>query len=51
MNIVELYDKFIDEQRIDNEQKRYHGKEHWYHASSAGSCIRKQYYRHVENLK
>jgi CRISPR/Cas system-associated exonuclease Cas4 (RecB family) len=51
MNIVELYDKFIDEQRIDNEQKRYHGKEDWYHASSTGSCIRKQYYRHVEKVK
>ena len=50
MNIVNIYDKYIDSLNQDNTKERYKGKENWFHASSSGSCIRKQYYRHVEKV-
>ena len=50
MNIVEIYDKYISSLNDKNTDDRYKGKEHWFHASSAGTCVRKQYYRHVEKV-
>ena len=48
MNIIDIYDKFIDRKRKENEETRYRGHEKWLHASAAGSCARKQYYKNVD---
>jgi CRISPR/Cas system-associated exonuclease Cas4 (RecB family) len=48
VNIIDIYDRFIDKKRKENEKTRYLGQEKWLHASAAGSCARKQYYKHVD---
>ena len=50
-DIVEIYHKYTQELNDKNREKRYDGKEHWYHASGAGSCSRKLYYESVEKAK
>ena len=50
MNIIDIYDRFIDRKRKQNEETRYKNHEKWFHASAAGTCARKQYYKHVEKV-
>lgn len=47
VDIISKYDEFIKKENDKNREKRYDGKEHWYHASGAGSCSRKLYYESV----
>ena len=47
VDIIAHYDEYIQKENNKNRQERYDGKEHWYHASGAGSCSRKLYYESV----
>jgi len=47
VNIQAIYDTFIAEQNKLNRDNRYKGKEEYYHASAAGSCLRKLYFESV----
>ena len=46
-NIESIYNDYITEQNNLNREKRYTGKEKYYHASAANSCSRKLYYESV----
>ncbi len=41
----------MEAKQKENTEKRYEGKESYYHASSAGFCSRKIYYQSVEKIK
>ena len=45
--IQDLYDDFVKQTNDTNFEERYKGKEHYYHASSAGSCRRKTFFQSV----
>ena len=49
MNIINIYDKYINKKREKNEEVRYKNYKNWFHASGAGSCVRKHYFANVEN--
>ena len=51
IDIKEVYDKYILEKNEANRVKRYVGNEKWFHASSAGMCMRKHYFQSVEKLE
>ena len=44
LNIIEAYRDFIARKDKDNYKARYEGNEQFFHASSAGRCMRKHYY-------
>ena len=50
-DIEGLYNNYLDQKQEDNRLERYKGREHWYHASGAGSCSRKLYFESVEMVK
>jgi len=50
-DIEGLYTNYLDQKQEENRLERYEGKEHWYHASGAGSCSRKLYFESVEMVK
>ena len=47
VDIENIYNDYIDSKQEENYNKRYKGKEHYYHASGAGSCSRKLYFESV----
>jgi len=47
VDIEKIYNDYIDSKQEENYNKRYKGKEHYYHASGAGSCSRKLYFESV----
>ena len=47
VNIQAIYDSYIAEQNKLNRDNRYKGKEEYYHASSAGGCLRKLYFESI----
>ena len=50
-DIEGLYTNYLDQKQEENRVERYKGREHWYHASGAGSCSRKLYFESVEMVK
>ena len=50
-DIEGLYNDYLDQKQEQNRLERYKGKEHWYHASGAGSCSRKLYFESVEKIQ
>tara|TARA_Y100000593_G_scaffold9639_1_gene17475 strand:+ start:1751 stop:2524 length:774 start_codon:yes stop_codon:yes gene_type:complete len=51
INIEKIYSDYMEAKQKENTEKRYKGKESYYHASSAGFCSRKIYYQSVEKIK
>ena len=47
VDIEGIYNSYLIKENENNREKRYKGKENWYHASGAGSCSRKLYYESV----
>jgi len=47
INFEEVYATYLDYKNEENRKERYEGNEHWYGASSSGSCRRKLYYKNV----
>ena len=45
IDVADLYDNYILDLRDKHFGKRYEGKESWYHASGAGLCMRKHYFK------
>ena len=50
MNIIDVYDKYIDDKRKQNEEVRYKEHKEWFHASGCGTCVRKHYFANVEQV-
>ena len=50
MNIIDVYDKYIDDKRKQNEEVRYKEHKEWFHASGCGTCVRKHYFANVDNV-
>ena len=48
--MAEVYNAYIDKQNEKNNKERYVGNESYFHGSSAGKCIRKQYYSSVAQI-
>lgn len=46
-----IYYKYLREKNKVKVNERYKGKEHYFHASSAGLCIRKHYFGAIEGVK
>ena len=51
VGLEDYYLEYINKKNKENYQKRYVGKEDYYHASGAGFCSRKLYYQSVEKAK
>ena len=51
VDIVNIYHEYTKKLNDLNRNERYKGKEHWYHASGAGSCSRKLYFESVEKAE
>ena len=51
VNIEKLYNDYIAHKYEENHEARYKGKGEYYHASSSGSCSRKNYFSSVEQIK
>ena len=51
VGLEEYYLEYINKKNEENYQKRYVGKEKYYHASGAGFCSRKLYYQSVEQAE
>ena len=49
--IGQIYAQYIRAENKKITQKRYVGKEHFYHASGAGTCSRKLYFQTVEKVE
>ena len=50
MNIIDVYDEYIDNKRKKNEDVRYKDFKDWFHASGTGTCVRKHYYANVAKM-
>ena len=50
-SIGKIYAHFLKSKNDENYQKRYVGREHFYHASGAGMCSRKLYFQSVEKVE
>ena len=50
-NIGEVYAQYLVAENEKNNQERYVGKEHFYHASGAGMCSRKLYFQSVDKTQ
>ena len=51
VGLEDYYLNYINNKNEDNYQKRYIGKEDYYHASGAGFCSRKLYYQSIEKAE
>ena len=51
VDITKIYHDYTKDLNNKNRENRYEGKEHWYHASGAGSCSRKLYFESVEQAE
>ena len=49
--IGQIYAQYLDSENDKHRQKRYVGKEHYYHASGAGMCSRKLYFQSVKKVE
>ena len=48
VDIEGIYKDYISKKNEENKQKRYIGKEEYYHASSTGSCSRKIWFESIQ---
>ena len=51
MDVINVYDEYIDKKNRKLEEERYDNYKDWFHASGSGSCARKHYFRNVEKIK
>jgi len=51
IDIEGIYKNYLNKKQEENKAERYEGREHWYHASGAGSCSRKLYFESVEKAE
>ena len=51
LDIKDIYGVYLQKLNEDNRINRYEDKEHWFHASSSGMCMRKIYYNSVEKAE
>jgi len=51
VDIEKLYNDHIQRKYEENHEARYKGRGEYYHASSSGSCSRKNYFSSVEQIK
>ena len=51
LNIQKIYEDWLRKGNDLHQKKRYQGKEKWFHASSAGMCVRKHYFQHVADVQ
>ena len=51
IDFEKIYGDFIKHKNEQNRVERYKNNEHWYGASSSGSCRRKLYFKNVEKVK
>ena len=51
LKVEDIYATYLQKLNEENQTKRYEGKEHWFHASSSGMCMRKIYYNSVEQVE
>ena len=47
VDIEGIYNDYLDKKQKQNYIERYKDREHYYHASGAGSCSRKLYFESV----
>ena len=47
VDIEAIYNNYLDNKQEENYISRYKDREHFYHASGAGSCSRKLYFESV----
>ena len=47
VDIEAIYNSYLDKKQEQNYIERYKDREHYYHASGAGSCSRKLYFESV----
>ena len=47
VDIEAIYNSYLDKKQEENYIERYKDREHYYHASGAGSCSRKLYFQSV----
>ena len=47
VDIEAIYNNYLDNKQEENYINRYKDREHFYHASGAGSCSRKLYFESV----
>ena len=50
-NLEALYSAYMQSKQEENYEKRYKGKEGYYHGSASGFCSRKIYYQSIEKAK
>jgi len=51
MDVINVYDEYINKKNRKLEEERYDDYKDWFHASGSGSCARKHYFRNVEKFK
>ena len=51
LDVKEIYAGYLKKLNEDNRINRYEDREHWFHASSSGMCMRKIYYNSVEKVE
>ena len=51
LNITDIYKAYLQKLNEENRINRYEDREHWFHASSSGMCMRKIYYNSVEQVE
>ena len=51
LDIQKIYEDWLRKGNDLHRKKRYQGKEEWFHASSAGMCMRKHYFQHVAEVE
>ena len=51
IDIIGIYNEYIANTNSLHQKKRYDGHEKWFHASSAGMCMRKHYFQHIAKVK
>ena len=48
MNIIDVYDAYIDKKREKNEEVRYKDHKQWCHGSGCGTCVREHYFDNID---
>ena len=51
MNVINVYDEYIDKKNDELKEERYEDYEDWFHGSGAGLCARKHYFKNIEKVK
>ena len=51
IDIQKVYEDWLRKGNDLHRKKRNQGKEEWFHASSAGMCMRKHYFQHVADVE